>query len=139
MKEIAKKIYENNLYLYSFGFASALFFLFLAYRDLSDFITREAVVGYSLLTVILTAGLVINEFENFTKKVSKEEKTEQNSSNEKLNQRQNIQTENIYKEEEDETEVIYEWDEEDELEAEITTTPEHINPANPTIEDKPFG
>ena len=125
MKEIAKNIYGNSFLLYGIGILYSLFILLVSFKDLSDLITREAVVGYSLLTFLLSAGLFINEAGKSFKTESNEEYQEDNS-NQILQTTQFSQSQNEIEEENER--VIYEWDEE-EFEEEIPPVLKNETPA----------
>ena len=81
-----KKLLENNLVVYGIGTVGSLLFLVAAYQDLSDFISRQAVVGYNLVFFMLAFGLFLNEFGKPRKEDKKEEfivtEATQNSSQE---------------------------------------------------------
>ena len=127
MKDIALKIYNNPLLLYTIGALYSAFVLFVAYKDLADFITREAVVGYSLLTFLLTTGLLIKEFGNTGNSKQEDNQTKHNYTS-KVEENQTSYNSSYNDFDEEEEEVIYEWDEEEMTQKEevIDTSKEKI-------------
>ena len=106
MKQILKKIYDDTRLFYGLGFFSGLFLMFISFRDLGDFITRESVLSFSLFTTIMFAGLFIQEFSNRDNQSTGEE--------EQVSEAQEATEPALsFNDSHEEEKVVYEWEEED--------------------------
>jgi flagellar biosynthesis GTPase FlhF len=107
MKEMALKIYNNSKLFYSIGLAFALFIMFATFQDLSDFWKREAVLSFSLFSVILFAGLLVQEFSSSQKEQKEDIEEDSDCSSHKHENYPTFQSFN------NEAKVVYEWEESD--------------------------
>jgi hypothetical protein len=111
MKNLAMKIYDNTIVLYSLGLLIGLFFFFLSFKDISDFITRESVVSYSLFLVLATGTLLIQELIKI-----KDKKNQKRIVEKEIDLEPEPETELIsfFSNETETDKVLYEWEEEEE-------------------------